>query len=73
MTRRFRPDWAHVTPETIAAWMQLYAAVGLLAAICSGCALLKTVYDIRTGLIAPPVGRVCGTCLWFPKVWLHFS
>jgi hypothetical protein len=31
-------------PENIAAWTQLYAAVGLLAAICSGCALLKTIY-----------------------------
>ncbi|NLR72154.1 hypothetical protein HGI47_14865 [Novosphingobium sp. ERN07] len=60
-------------PENIAAWTQLYAAVGLLAAICSGCALLKTIYDIRTGLITPPTGSVLRWLLWFPKVWLHFQ
>ena len=60
-------------PETIAAWTQLYAAVGLLAAICSGCALLKTIFDIRTGMIAPPQGRGLRWLLWFPKVWLHFQ
>jgi hypothetical protein len=43
-------------PRHIAAWTQLYDAVGLLAAICSGCALLKTIYDIRTEVIAPPRG-----------------
>jgi len=59
--------------ETIAAWTQLYAAVGLLAAICSGCALLKTIHDIRTGVIAPPAGVGLLKLLWFPKVWLHFQ
>ena len=43
-------------PETIAAWTQLYVAVGLLAAICSGCALLKTIHEIRTGVITQPAG-----------------
>lgn len=60
-------------PETIAAWTQLYAAVGLLAAICSGCALLKTIHDIRTGVISPPTGGRLRKLLWFPKVWLHFQ
>lgn len=60
-------------PETIAAWTQLYAAVGLLAAICSGCALLKTIHDVRTGGIAPPTGSGLRWLLWFPKVWLHFQ
>jgi len=60
-------------PENIAAWIQLYAAVGLLAAICSGCALLKTIFDIRTGVIAPPTVSVLRWLLWFPKVWLHFQ
>ena len=60
-------------PETIAAWTQLYAAVGLLAAICSGCALLKTIYDIRAELIAPPSGSGLRWLLLFPKVWLHFQ
>lgn len=60
-------------PETIAAWTQLYAAVGLLAGICSGCALLKTIFDIRAGTIAPPSGSGLRWWLWFPKVWLHFQ
>ena len=60
-------------PENIAAWTHLYAAVGLLAAICSGCALLKTIFDIRSGMIAPPQGRGLRWLLWFPKVWLHFQ
>lgn len=60
-------------PETIAAWTQLYAAVGLLAGICSCCALLKTIFDIRTGTIAPPSEFGLRWLLWFPKVWLHFQ
>jgi hypothetical protein len=61
-------------PETIAAWTHLYAAVGLLAAICSGCALLKTIHDIRTGIISPPAaGAGLRKLMWFPKVWLHFQ
>jgi hypothetical protein len=60
-------------PETIAAWTHLYAAVGLLAAICSGCAFLKTIFDIRMGVIVPPAGSVLRWLLWFPKVWLHFQ
>lgn len=62
-----------MSPQTITAWTQLYAAVGLLAVICSGCALLKTIFDIRTGVIAPPQGRGPRWVLWFPKVWLHFQ
>lgn len=62
-----------MSSQTITAWTQLYAAVGLLAAICSGCALLKTIFDIRMGMIAPPQGRGLRWLLWFPKVWLHFQ
>jgi hypothetical protein len=59
--------------ETIEAWRQLYAAVGLLAAICPGCALLETVHDIRTGIIALPASEGLRWLPWFPKVWLHFQ
>lgn len=59
--------------ENLAAWIHLYAAVGLLAAICSGCAFLKTIFDIRTGAIAPPTGSVLRWLLWLPRVWLHFQ
>lgn len=59
--------------ETIAAWTQLYAAVALLAGICSGCALLKTIFDLRAGAITAPTGSVLKRLLWLPKVWLHFQ
>lgn len=60
-------------PETIEAWTHLYAAVALLGAICSSCALLKTIYDVRIGIIAPPTGSPLKRLLWLPKVWLHFQ
>lgn len=60
-------------PEPILAWTQLYSAVAFLAAICSGCALLKTTFDLRTGVIAAPRRSVMGYILWLPKVWLHFQ
>lgn len=59
--------------ETVEAWTQLYAAVALLAAICSVCALLKTIFDVRTGAFAPPSGSGLKRLVWFPKLWLHFQ
>lgn len=64
---------ATMGPDVVQAWTQLYAAVGLLAGICSGCALLKTIFDLRAGVIAPPRRSVMGYALWLPKVWLRFQ
>ena len=39
-------------PEALEAWTNLYAAVGLLAAICAACATAKTIWDIKTGALS---------------------
>lgn len=62
-----------MAPETVLAWQKLYNAVALLAAICSACAALKTWYDVRTGVLAPPSQSIVGWLLWLPRVWLHFQ
>ncbi|HMT20362.1 MAG TPA: hypothetical protein PKE20_03800 [Promineifilum sp.] len=62
-----------MAPETVLAWQKLYSAVTLLAAICSACAALKTYYDIRTGVLAPPRRTFAGWIVWLPRVWLHFQ
>lgn len=41
-------------PEALAAWTQLYAAVGLLAGICATCALLRTIIELQSGAIGLP-------------------
>lgn len=60
-------------PEAIAAWMQLYAAVGLLAGICAACALLRTIIELRSGLIDLPAGTRKQRILWHPRLWLRFQ
>lgn len=60
-------------PEAIAAWTQLYAAVGLLAGICAACALLRTIIDLRSGLINLPTGTWKQRVLWLPRMWLRFQ
>lgn len=62
-----------MAPETILAWQKLYSAVALLAGICSGCAFLKTCYDVRTGVLRRPQKLVAEWVLWLPRVWLHFQ
>ena len=60
-------------PEALAAWTQLYAAVGLLAGICATCALLRTIIELQSGAIGlrkrvlETVGYWCLTdlaCAW---------
>jgi len=60
-------------PEAIQAWMQLYAAVGLLAMICAFCALIKTVHDIRSGALVLLSGSRLRRMFALPRVWLHFQ
>jgi hypothetical protein len=62
-----------VRPEAIVAWMQLYAAVGLLAGICAACAVLRTLIEIRSGLIDLPAGTWKQKALWLPSLWLRFQ
>lgn len=60
-------------PEALQAWTELYAAVGLLAAICAFCAACRTLHDIRTGILVLPGGSCLRRLLGVPRVWLHFQ
>lgn len=60
-------------PEAVAAWTQLYAAVGLLTAICAACALLRTILELRSGKIDLPRRTWRGRALWLPRLWLRFQ
>lgn len=59
--------------EAIEAWTQLYAAVGLLAGICGGCALLKTVLEFHAGLADFPRATWKQKLIWLPRLWLRFQ
>jgi NO-binding membrane sensor protein with MHYT domain len=59
--------------EAIEAWTQLYAAVGLLAAICAGCAALKTVLELRSGAVVVPHATWKHKLLLVPRLWLRFQ
>lgn len=60
-------------PEALAAWTQLYAAVGLLAGICAVCALLRTIIELRADAIDLPTGTWKQKAIWFPRLWLQFQ
>ena len=59
--------------EAIEAWTQLYAAVGLLAVICAGCAALKTILELRGGTVVVPHTTWKQKFLWVPRLWLRFQ
>jgi hypothetical protein len=60
-------------PEAIAAWTQLYAAVGLLAGICAACAIMKTVLELRAGSVDLPHATWKQRIIWIPRLWLRFQ
>ena len=60
-------------PEAVRAWTQLYAAVGLLAVICAGCAALKTILELRSGAVTVPLTTWKQKVLWVPRLWLQFQ
>ena len=59
--------------EAYEAWINLYAAVGLLAAICAACAMAKTIWDIRTGHLPLETGTFRQKILLLPKIWAHWQ
>ena len=60
-------------PEAVHAWPQLYAAVGLLAVICAGCAALNTILELRSGAVTVPLTTWKQKVLWVPRLWLQFQ
>ena len=59
--------------EAVVAWTQLYAAVGLLAAICAVCAVLRTTFELRSGTLDLPSKTWKQRVVWLPRLWLRFQ
>ena len=60
-------------PEAYEAWINLYAAVGLLGSIRAACAMAKTIWDIRTGHLPLEAGTFRQKILLLPKIWAHWQ
>lgn len=59
--------------ETYAAWISLYAGVGVLAAMTAACAVLKTAYDFGSGGHALAFATWRDRLLAAPRVWLRWQ
>ena len=55
------------------AWISLYAAVGLLVAMCTIAASVQTAHEIITGAWRPEPSACFGNLLIVPKVWLRWQ
>lgn len=55
---------------TLDAWISLYAAVGLLVAMCAIIAAIKTVHDFRSGSRTLATTTVMDKVLAAPRVWI---
>ena len=58
---------------TIDAWISLYAAVGLLVAMCAIFAVIKTAHDYRTGTKTLATATVMVKVLAAPRVWVRWQ
>ena len=58
---------------TIDAWISLYAAVGLLVAMCAIFAVIKTAHDYRTGTKTLATATVMDKVLAAPRVWVRWQ
>lgn len=58
---------------TIDAWISLYAAVGLLVAMCAVFAVIKTAHDYRTGTKTLATATVMDKVLVAPRVWVRWQ
>ena len=56
-------------PSTYQAWFSLYVGVGLVVAICTVAAFVKTAIDYRSGLAQLPFGTWKDRALAAPKLW----
>jgi hypothetical protein len=51
------------------AWLALYAAVGIMAALCAILAVLKTIDDLRSGRLALDFRDWKSGASALPKLW----
>jgi hypothetical protein len=58
---------------TLDAWISLYAAVGLLVALCAIIAVIKTVHDYRSGSRTLSTTTVMDKVLAAPRVWVRWQ
>lgn len=59
--------------EAIEAWISLYAGVGIVAAICAFCALAKTIWDVKTGVLDLRADSLKDKLILLPRLWLHWQ
>lgn len=58
---------------TLDAWISLYAAVGLLVAMCAIIAVIKTIHDYRSGTRILVTTTVMDKVLAAPRVWVRWQ
>ena len=58
---------------TLEAWISLYAAVGLLVAMCAILAVIKTAHDYRSGARQIAVVTITDKILALPRIWVSWQ
>ena len=58
---------------TLQAWLSLYAAVGVMVALCAVLAMIKTAYDYRLGTTKLPTATVLDKVLVAPRLWIRWQ
>ena len=58
---------------TLQAWLSLYAAVGVMVAMCAVLAMIKTAHDYRTGTSKLPTATVLDKVLVAPRLWIRWQ
>ena len=58
---------------TYNAWLALYTGVGLMVALCAVLAAVKTIYDLRLGLLVLEFSDWRGRVLAVPKLWWRWQ
>ncbi len=58
---------------TLQAWLSLYAAVGVMVAMCAVFAVIKTAHDYRTGTSKLPTASTLDKALVLPRLWVRWQ
>lgn len=62
-----------MTAAAYQAWLSLYLATSIVAALCAVLAAAKTVIDLRSHQIVIPTSRKGDKLLAIPRVWLAWQ
>lgn len=55
------------------AWLALYAGVGIMVALCAVLAVIKTIYDLRSGGLVLDLGGWKSRASALPKLWWRWQ